>query len=142
MVRELLSILSTSTHITPNFYSSCLVNVVDPVPNNSPEHCFLSNLTSPCFLWQEAETEAERTFMLTDVQKREEVFQSVLDPEVHAALVQRGERRFSHRAMQGAIMIMFYREEVRFSQPHQLLMLLMDIDSLITKWRCEWHSHI
>lgn len=34
-------------------------------------------------------------------------------------------------------MITFYRDEPRFNQPHQLLSLLMDIDSLITKWRCE-----
>lgn len=34
-------------------------------------------------------------------------------------------------------MITFYRDEPRFSQPHQLLTLLMDIDSLITKWRCK-----
>lgn len=72
---------------------------------------------------------------MDDVQKRKELFQSVLDPAVHAALVQRGERRFSHRAMLGAIMITFYREEPRFSQPHQLLSLLMDIDSLVNKWR-------
>jgi len=35
-------------------------------------------------------------------------------------------------------MIMLYRDEPRFNQPHQLLMLLMDIDSLITKWRCKY----
>ncbi|KAG8239902.1 hypothetical protein J437_LFUL019496 [Ladona fulva] len=51
----------------------------------------------------------------------------------------RGERRFSHKALQGAIMITFYRDEPRFSQPHQLLTLLMDIDSLITKWR---YNHV
>lgn len=34
-------------------------------------------------------------------------------------------------------MITFYRDEPRFNQPHQLLSLLMDIDSLITKWRCK-----
>ena len=36
-------------------------------------------------------------------------------------------------------MITFYRDEPRFSQPHQLLTLLMDIDSLITKWR---YNHV
>ncbi|XP_063238090.1 tryptophan 2,3-dioxygenase [Bacillus rossius redtenbacheri] len=83
-----------------------------------------------------AETsEAMRRHKLTDLDKKKEVFDSIFDPSVHAALVSRGERRFSHRAMQGAIMITFYRDEPRFSQPHQLLMLLMDIDSLITKWR-------
>ncbi|RVE39872.1 hypothetical protein evm_015478, partial [Chilo suppressalis] len=47
--------------------------------------------------------------------------------------------RLSHKALQGAIMITMYRDEPRFSQPHQLLTLLMDIDSLITKWR---YNHV
>ena len=46
-----------------------------------------------------------------------------------------GERRLSHRAFQGAMMIYLYRDEPRFHQPFQLLTLLMDIDSLLTKWR-------
>lgn len=77
-----------------------------------------------------------KRFRLLDIEKRREVYRSIFDPEVHAALVSRGERCFSHRALQGAIMIEFYRDEPRFSQPHQLLTLLMDIDSLMTKWRC------
>jgi hypothetical protein len=48
-----------------------------------------------------------------------------------------GERRINHKAFQGALMISLYRDEPRFSQPFQMLTLLMDIDSLITKWRCE-----
>lgn len=72
-----------------------------------------------------------------DIEKRREVYKSIFDSSVHEALVSRGDRRFTHRALQGAIMITFYRDEPRFSQPHQLLMLLMDIDSLITKWRCK-----
>ncbi|KAG8260916.1 tryptophan 2,3-dioxygenase activity protein [Homalodisca vitripennis] len=87
----------------------------------------------------ESKCEAEQMFLLSDIEKRAELFHSVLDPGAHAALVQRGERRFSHKALQGAIMITFYRDEARFSQPHQLLSLLMDIDSLITKWR---YNHV
>ena len=48
-----------------------------------------------------------------------------------------GERRLSHKAFQGALLISLYREEPRFHQPFQVLTLLMDIDSLMTKWRCE-----
>lgn len=47
-----------------------------------------------------------------------------------------GERRLSHQAMRGALMIYFYREQPRFSQPYQILTYLMDMDSLLTKWRC------
>lgn len=74
---------------------------------------------------------------LNDLEKSREIFDSIFNLEVHEALVARGERRFSHKALQGAIMITFYRDEPRFSQPHQILTLLMDIDSLITKWRCK-----
>nr|CAD7256502.1 unnamed protein product [Timema shepardi] len=90
-------------------------------------------------LAEEEVTEAKRQHKLFDLEKRKEVFDSIFDPSVHTALVSRGERRFSHKALQGAIMITFYRDEPRFSQPHQLLMLLMDIDSLITKWR---YNHV
>ncbi|KAJ8027892.1 Tryptophan 2,3-dioxygenase [Holothuria leucospilota] len=46
-----------------------------------------------------------------------------------------GERRLSHKAWQGALLISFYREQLRFSQPFQFLHLLMDLDSLLMKWR-------
>ncbi|VEN49279.1 unnamed protein product [Callosobruchus maculatus] len=80
-------------------------------------------------------TESLRQYRLNDLSKRREVYESIFKKDIHDALVARGERRFSHKALQGAIMITFYRDEPRFSQPHQILTLLMDIDSLITKWR-------
>ncbi|CAH2087836.1 unnamed protein product [Euphydryas editha] len=80
-----------------------------------------------------------RNHRLQDAENRKEIYRSIFDPDVHNALRSRGERRLSHRALQGAIMITFYRDEPRFSQPHQLLTLLMDIDSLITKWR---YNHV
>lgn len=83
--------------------------------------------------------EASRNYRLMDIEKRKEVYKSIFDPKIHDALVSRGDRRFSFKALQGAIMITFYRDEPRFSQPHQLLTLLMDIDSLITKWR---YNHV
>ncbi|XP_037828795.1 tryptophan 2,3-dioxygenase [Lucilia sericata] len=83
--------------------------------------------------------ETAKNYRLMDIEKRREVYRSIFDPAVHDALVSRGDRRFSHKALQGAIMITFYRDEPRFSQPHQLLTLLMDIDSLITKWR---YNHV
>lgn len=86
----------------------------------------------------EEPVERAKNYRLMDIEKRREVYRSIFDPAVHDALVRRGDRRFSHRALQGAIMITFYRDEPRFSQPHQLLTLLMDIDSLITKWRCKY----
>ncbi|CRK97636.1 CLUMA_CG011021, isoform A [Clunio marinus] len=80
-----------------------------------------------------------RNYRLMDIQKRRDVYETIFNPSSHEALVSRGERRFTYKALQGAIMIKFYRDEPRFSQPHQLLTLLMDIDSLITKWR---YNHV
>ena len=54
--------------------------------------------------------------------------------------VAKGERRLSHRGFQGAMLISLYRDEARFNQPFKLLTLLMDIDSLMTKWRCEFRD--
>uniref|UniRef100_A0A1B0FCL6 Tryptophan 2,3-dioxygenase n=1 Tax=Glossina morsitans morsitans TaxID=37546 RepID=A0A1B0FCL6_GLOMM len=87
---------------------------------------------------QKEKIESAKNYRLMDIEKRREVYRSIFDIAIHEALVSRGDRRFSHKALQGAIMITFYRDEPRFSQPHQVLTLLMDIDSLITKW----HNHV
>jgi len=80
-----------------------------------------------------------KTHLMNNYRKKKEQFDSVFDPEIHKVLVKRGERRFSHKALLGALMISCYSEEPRFHQPHQLLISLMDIDSLITKWR---YNHV
>ena len=81
---------------------------------------------------------AKKTHLLSNYRKKKEQFNSIFDSEIHAALVKRGERRFSHKALLGALMIVSYCQEPRFHQPNQMLMALMDIDSLITKWRCKY----
>lgn len=75
--------------------------------------------------------------MSSNVASKKAVFETIFNESLHNALVTRGERRFSYGAFQGAVMITLYRDEPRFSQPHQILTALMDIDSLITKWRCK-----
>ena len=75
--------------------------------------------------------------MITNFRRKKEQFDSIFNEEAHEALRQRGVRRFSLKALQGALMISLYRDEPRFHQPSQILLALMDIDSLITKWRCE-----
>ncbi|KAH0550170.1 tryptophan 2,3-dioxygenase [Cotesia glomerata] len=88
---------------------------------------------------QKQTKESVRTHMKANVASRKAVFESIFNQSQHNALVSRGERRFSYRALQGAVMITLYRDEPRFSQPHQILTALMDIDSLITKWR---YNHV
>lgn len=71
--------------------------------------------------------------------KQKETFDSIMDADMHKACVNRGERRLKHEAFQGALMIALYRDEPRFHQPFQILTLLTDIDSLLTKWR---YNHV
>ena len=66
-----------------------------------------------------------------------EAFQTIFDEEKHNKLMERGERKLSHRALWGAIMIWLNRDEPRFHLPYQLLSLLIDLDTLINRWRCE-----
>ena len=57
----------------------------------------------------EAETNAtKKTHLLSKYRKKKEQFESIFDPDVHAALVKRGERRFTHKALLGALMIVSY----------------------------------
>ena len=59
----------------------------------------------------EIETETNVTmkkYLLSNYTKKQEQFNSIFDADVHAALVKRGERRFSHKALLGALMIVSY----------------------------------
>lgn len=77
--------------------------------------------------------------LLQNYKRKREQYDSIFEEEKHNVLMARGERRFSFMALQGALMISLYSEEPRFHQPHQILISLMDIDSLITKWR---YNHV
>ncbi|XP_068970679.1 tryptophan 2,3-dioxygenase [Bombus flavifrons] len=90
-------------------------------------------------LAQKHTKEQVRNYHLANVRSRKAVFETIFNESLHNALVSRGERKFVFGALQGAVMITLYRDEPRFSQPHQILTALMDIDSLITKWR---YNHV
>lgn len=88
---------------------------------------------------QKQSKEQMKLYLMNSVKSRQAMFETIFEESLHNALVSRGERRFSYAAFQGAVMITLYRDEPRFSQPHQILTALMDIDSLITKWR---YNHV
>ncbi len=48
------------------------------------------------------------------MRKTADIFRTVIDEKFHQQLVARGDRRMSHRALLGALMIMLYREQLRF----------------------------
>ncbi|PAV89493.1 hypothetical protein WR25_23460 [Diploscapter pachys] len=80
-----------------------------------------------------------REQLLAEYYKTKDSFASILDSKQHEIQMKNGNRLFSHDAMKGALMIYFYRDMPRFSQPYQILTYLMDIDSLFTKWR---YNHV
>ncbi|XP_043369783.1 LOW QUALITY PROTEIN: tryptophan 2,3-dioxygenase [Dermochelys coriacea] len=81
----------------------------------------------------------EKEDLLAELQKQKEILISLFDEKRHEHLLSKGERRLSYKALKGALMIYFYREEPRFQVPFQLLTSLMDIDVLMTKWR---YNHV
>ncbi|NWU18022.1 T23O dioxygenase, partial [Cephalopterus ornatus] len=88
----------------------------------------------------QAKTESEeKDDLLSEFQKQRDVLLSLFDDKRHEHLLSKGERRLSYKALKGALMIYFYREEPRFQVPFQLLTSLMDLDVLMTKWR---YNHV
>ena len=90
--------------------------------------------------FQNETNDVKKAYLKANFMRKKEQFNSMFDPDLHEALKKRGERRFSLKALQGALMISLYRDEPRFHQPSQILLALMDIDSLITKWRCKTNN--
>ncbi|NXM49364.1 T23O dioxygenase, partial [Gymnorhina tibicen] len=85
-----------------------------------------------------AESE-EKDDLMSEFQKQKDVLLQLFDEKRHEHLLSKGERRLSYKALKGALMIYFYREEPRFQVPFQLLTSLMDLDVLMTKWR---YNHV
>lgn len=82
-----------------------------------------------------------------DVKKKEEldaellkqkaVFEQIFSIDAYEELRAKNSVRLSRSAFLGALFITLWRTEPRLSQPYQILSLLMDIDSLMTKFRCK-----
>ena len=86
---------------------------------------------------EEERYSTKKESMQISLTKLKENFNEILIQENYDALRLKGDRRLSWEALQGALMIYFYRDEVLFHEPFQMINLLMDIDSLIMKWRSD-----
>ncbi len=62
-------------------------------------------------------------------------FTAVFDPSKYEEMRERGEVRFSYKAMLAALFIFLYRDEPILQQPYRLLSRLMDIEEMLTNWR-------
>ncbi|XP_067993315.1 tryptophan 2,3-dioxygenase [Melanerpes formicivorus] len=103
------------------------------------EENVLKGLEEEFALVQAKPESEEKDDLLSEFQKQKDVLLSLFDEKRHEHLLSKGERRLSYKALKGALMIYFYREEPRFQVPFQLLTSLMDIDVLMTKWR---YNHV
>jgi tryptophan 2,3-dioxygenase len=83
----------------------------------------------------EEPNEEVRQGLLDEYKKTVDSFATIFDKEKHDKLIERGERKLSHKALWGALMIWLNRDEPRFHLPYQLLSLLTDLDALINRWR-------
>jgi len=72
------------------------------------------------------------------VDKMQASFDALFDKEKYEAQRAKGLMRFTHKAMQAALLIKLYRNEPIFHLPFELLNTLVEIDENISLWR---HSH-
>ncbi len=69
------------------------------------------------------------------IQKTQEYFEHILDPEIHKKMQEKGEWTLSYKATLAALMIRLYNEEPILHMPQMLLKRLMDIDEMFINWR-------
>lgn len=87
---------------------------------------------------QEEVSDEETKAQLAEVEKTRQHYAALFNPKVHAAAVERGDRRLSYRALQASLLIMLYQDEPILQLPAMLIKLLIDVDELMTLWR---HRH-
>jgi len=77
----------------------------------------------------------EQKARLEDIQSTEQMYKDFFDEKKYNEFISRGKRRLSYKATKAAIMVNLYREEPIFQLPFQLLTLLLEVDSGLTRWR-------
>lgn len=112
-----------------------MLNTEQDIINNGHEEIEKSRVEGKMSEEEASRADTHLKTMSADVAKKLLIFKPILEKEEFERKKNSKEFRFSHGAMQGALMISLYRDEPRFNQPYQLLVTLMDIDSLLTKWR-------
>ena len=80
-------------------------------------------------------TDEQKEGQLKDFEVTMTLYEAVFDAEKHGDMKRRGERRFSHKAFQGALFITLYRDLPALQEPNRFLELLMDLDEGFTTWR-------
>jgi len=79
--------------------------------------------------------EAEIEQQLQHLQRTRDHFAALFDQQTYKTLVEKGQQRLSHEALQAALLIHLYRDEPILHLPFRLLHALVDIDEGFTTWR-------
>jgi len=79
--------------------------------------------------------EESRKNRIRMIEKTQEYFEHILDPEIHQKMQEEGEWTLSYKATLAALMIRLYNEEPILHMPQLLLTRLMDIDEMFINWR-------
>lgn len=80
-------------------------------------------------------TDETRKKEMDKIQQIEFSSATLMDEQAYSALIEKGQKKLSHRAMIAALFINVYRDMPILHLPFQLLTLTMDIDELLTTWR-------
>jgi tryptophan 2,3-dioxygenase len=80
-------------------------------------------------------SKTEKEKHLKEYENTEASFGVVLSVKEHNKLVKEGKWRLSHKATQGALLILLYRDQPILYNPYHLLTKLVDVDELFTTWR-------
>lgn len=73
---------------------------------------------------------------ISSLENRRKIMDTVFKCDQHKHLVDQGNRTFSHQALKGAIIVYAYRHEKEYALANRILESLVDIDTLLSKWRC------
>uniref|UniRef100_A0A2S2QR91 Tryptophan 2,3-dioxygenase n=1 Tax=Sipha flava TaxID=143950 RepID=A0A2S2QR91_9HEMI len=82
-------------------------------------------------LWLEESTETD----ISCLEKRRDLMDSLFKCDQHKRLVDQGNRKFTHQALKGAIILRTYRHEKGYALANRILDSLVDIDTMLSKWR-------
>ncbi|XP_055349262.1 tryptophan 2,3-dioxygenase-like [Paramacrobiotus metropolitanus] len=88
---------------------------------------------------QTEEDPEQRKSAEAEWKKQVETFDVLVNERAYNVERQLNKRRMTYKAFMGALMVSCYSSQERFHLPHQFLTILMDIDSLMTKWR---YNHV
>lgn len=77
----------------------------------------------------------EKEAQLANLEATKKTFASLSDEAEHNKLIEKGQRRLSHKGTLHALFILLYRDEPMLQQPFNFLTHLMNIDENFTTWR-------